>query len=83
MKDYIYAKISQPEPLDILYFTPSIFVLYNLNDNSETIGGEFNYSRFKNVNLKLKYNLLFGNVNSEYAGKISSEKISLLMEYVF
>ena len=83
MKDYIYAKISQPEPLDILYFTPSIFVLYNLNDNSETIGGEFNYSRFKNVNLKLKYNLMFGNVNSEYGEKIGSEKISLSAEYIF
>ena len=83
MKDYLYAKISQPEPFNILYFTPSVFVLYNLNDNSEMIGGEFNYSRFNNLNLKLKYNMMFGEENSEFGEKISSNKISFLMEYVF
>ncbi len=83
MKDYLYAKVSQPEPFDILYFTPSVFILYNLNDNSEMIGGEFNYSRFNNLNLKLKYNMMFGEENSEFGEKISSNKISFLMEYVF
>lgn len=83
MKDYVYAKLSQPEPFDILYFTPSIFVLYNLNDNSEMIGGEFSYSRFENINLKLKYNLMFGDSNSEFGGKISSKKLSLIYEYIF
>jgi len=83
MKDYLYAKISQPEPFDILYFTPSVFVLYNLNDKSEMIGGEFNYSRFENLNLKLKYNLMFGEEDSEFGEKISSNKISFLMEYAF
>jgi len=76
MKDYVYAKISHPEPFDILYFTPSVFVLYNLNDNSNMIGGELNYSRYDNLNLKLKYNLLLGKLNSEFGGKISSNKLS-------
>ena len=83
MKDYLYVKVSQPEPFNILYFTPSVYVLYNLNDNSEMIGGEFNYSRFNNLNLKLKYNMMFGEDNSEFGEKISSNKISFLMEYVF
>ena len=83
MKDYLYAKVSQPEPFDILYFTPSVFILYNLNDNSEMIGGEFNYSRFNNLNLKLKYNMMFGEENSEFGEKISSNKVSFLIEYVF
>ncbi len=83
MQDYIYTKLSHPEPFYILYFTPSIFVLYNLNDSSSMFGGEFNYSRFTNVNLKFKYNLMFGKVKSEFGEKINSEKISLLREYVF
>ncbi len=83
MKDYLYTKVSQPEPFNILYFTPSVYILYNLNDNSEMIGGEFNYSRFNNLNLKLKYNMMFGEENSEFGEKISSNKISFLMEYVF
>ena len=83
MKDYLYAKVSQPEPFDILHFTPSVYILYNLNDNSEMIGGELSYSRFENLNLKLKYNLLFGELNSEFGGKISSDKLSLLFDYTF
>ncbi|MEA3499458.1 MAG: hypothetical protein U9R41_00330 [Candidatus Marinimicrobia bacterium] len=83
MKDYVYAKISHPEPFDILYFTPSIFMLYNLNDNSNMIGGELNYSRYDNLNLKLKYNLLLGKLNSEFGGKISSNKLSFRLDYTF
>jgi len=83
MKDYLYFKFSHPEPFNVLYFTPSIFVLYNLNDNSKMIGVEFSYSRFNNLNLKLKYNLLSGNLNSEFGGKISSKKLSLLIDYTF
>ena len=83
MKDYIYAKFSHPEPFDILYFTPSAFVLYNLMDNGKMIGGEFNYSRFNNINIKFKYNLLFGDSKSEFGGKISSKKLSLQIDYVF
>ncbi len=83
MKDYIYAKISHPEPFDILYFTPSIFALHNLNDNSKMIGGEFNYSRFNNLNLKLRYNLLLGDLNSEFGGKTSSNKLSFRFDYTF
>jgi len=83
MKNYLYSKFSHPEPFNVLYFTPSIFVLYNLNDNSKMIGVEFSYSRFNNLNLKLKYNSLSGNLNSEFGGKISSKKISLLIDYTF
>jgi hypothetical protein len=83
MKDYIYAKLSHPEPFDFLYFTPSVFILYNLNDKSEMVGGEFNYSRFNNLSLKLKYNFLFGDLNSEFGGKINAKKLSLLIEYTF
>ena len=83
MKDYLYFKFSHPEPFNVLYFTPSIFVLYNLNDNSKMIGVEFSYSRFNNLNLKLKYNSLSGNLNSEFGGKISSKKLSLLIDYTF
>ncbi len=83
MQDYLYSKLSHPEPFEILYFTPSIFLLYNLNDHSRLIGGEFSYSRFDNLNLKLKYNLLFGDSNSEFGGKVSSNKLSFLIDYTF
>ncbi len=83
MKDYLYLKLSQPEPFNILYFTPSVYILYNINDKSRMVGGDLNYSRFENINLKLKCNLMFGDTDSEFGEKISSKKISFQVEYIF
>ncbi len=83
MKDYIYLKLSHPEPFDILYFTPSIFSLYNLADNSQMIGGEFNYSKFENLNIKLKYNIMIGDENTEFGEKLASSKVSAIIDYTF
>jgi len=47
------------------------------------IGGELNYTRFDNLNLKLKYNLLFGDSNSEFSGKLSSKKLFCFVDYTF
>ena len=83
MKDYLYLKLSQPEPFNILYFTPSVYILYNINDKSRMVGGDLNYSRFENINLKLKCNLMFGDTDSEFGEKTSSQKISFQVEYIF
>ena len=39
MRDYIYLRVSQKEPFDILYFTPSVTLITNINDKSRTITG--------------------------------------------
>ena len=83
MRDYIYFKVSQPEPFNVLYFTPSVFVLHNVSDNSNTIGTEFSYSRIDNLNLKLKYNMLKGDNKTEFGEKINSDRFSIQVDYTF
>lgn len=83
MKDYLYFKFSHPEPFDLLYFTPSIFSLLNLNDSSFLLGGEFSYSKIENLALKLRYNFMLGTDYSEFGEKINKSKISFLAEYSF
>jgi len=83
LKNYMYLKISQPEPFNILYLTPSIFTLYNIADQSLMIGGEFIYKRFDNLDLKLRYNFLSGGTYTEFGEKINKQKILLIIEYVF
>ena len=34
MRDYLYLRVSQKEPFDILYFTPSITGILNISDKS-------------------------------------------------
>lgn len=82
-KDYAYLKFSHPEPFDLLYFTPSLFVLYNLADNSHMTGGDFNYSGFENMAFKFNYSFLSGDKFSEFGGKMNRCKCSFSMSYNF
>lgn len=83
MKDYIYLKISQKDPFDILYFTPSITFIYNINDQSSSITPGITYSPITNLTLDLKAGLLFGKSKTEYNEKINKAKIVFSIKYYF
>jgi hypothetical protein len=53
MKDYLYLRISQKEPFNILYFTPAITGMMNLNDKSVSISPELLYTGITNLELRL------------------------------
>jgi len=57
MRDYLYLRVSQKEPFDILYFTPSLTGIFNINDKSFSIGPELLYTGIKNLELRLKTTL--------------------------
>lgn len=83
MKDYIYLKIFQKDPFDILYFTPSITFIYNINDQSSSITPGITYSPITNLTLDLKAGLLFGKSKTEYNEKINKAKIVFSIKYYF
>ena len=75
MQNYLYCKVSHPEPFNLLYFTPSMNTLYNLNDNSYRVGLEMNYSRFKNLELIIRQNYFPPNPKTEFGEKMTHYKI--------
>ncbi|MCD4742669.1 MAG: hypothetical protein K8R67_09380 [Desulfobacteraceae bacterium] len=83
MRDYIYLKISQKDPFDILYFTPAIIFIYNIDDQSASITPQLTYSPITNLTLDLKAGFLLGNSKTEYAEKINNAKIVFSMKYYF
>ena len=83
MRDYIYLKISQKDPFDILYFTPSIICIYNINDQSSSITPGITYSPITNLILDLKAGFLFGKNKTEYNEKINKGKIVFSIKYYF
>ena len=83
MRDYLYLKISQKEPFDILYFTPSITFIHNINDQSTTITPDFTYSPLTNLTLQLKAGFLLGKDKTEYGEKINDAKVELSLQYYF
>ncbi len=83
MQDYLYAKITQPEPFDWLYFAPSLFTIYNLRDNSFLLAISLSYKPFTNFELALQPTLLVGGENTEYGSRQFEQKIELRMKVYF
>jgi len=83
MRDYIYAKISHPEPFGILYFTPSAYAMANMDDVSLMTAFEIAYTRFKNTSLSGKMMVLRGDLQSEYGSKIKEIQLEIKGKYFF
>jgi len=83
MRDYLYLRISQKEPFDILYFTPSLTGIYNINDKSFSIGPELLYTGVKNLELRLRTNFLIGGSRTEYGEKRNDSLIELRVRRYF
>jgi len=83
MRDYTYLRVSQKEPLDILYFTPSITCIYNINDKSYSLSPEILYTGITNLELRLKAGFLTGHDNSEFGEKQTDYRIEFRARYYF
>ena len=83
MRDYMYLRVSQKEPFDILYFTPSITCIYNINDKSYSLSPEILYTGITNLELRLKAAFLAKPDNSEFGEKQNDWRIEFRARYYF
>jgi hypothetical protein len=82
-RDYLYLRVSQKEPFDILYLTPALTGMLNLNDQSFSLAPEITYSPTTNMEFRLKSTFTFGASASEYGEKINGSKTELRLRYYF
>lgn len=82
-KDYLYFRISQKEPFDILYFTPALSAIINLHDQSFSISPEVIYTGITNLELRLKTNFLIGGRETEFGEKPNDFRMELRARYYF
>jgi hypothetical protein len=83
MRDYLYLRASQKEPFDILYLTPAITFIGNVDDKSLSISPELVYTGVTNLELRLKAIVLAGSRNSDFGEKQNSYKVELRARYYF
>jgi hypothetical protein len=83
MRDYIYLRISQKEPFDILYSTASLTGMLNIQDNSFSLSPELLYTGITNLELRLKAMFPVGDEYTEYAEKLSDYRVELRARYYF
>ena len=82
-RDYLYLKINQKDPFDILYFTPGLIAIMNLDDRSYSISPEILYTGFTNWEIRLRYTLLGGDDLTEFQEKQNENKLELRVRYHF
>ncbi|MEA3429028.1 MAG: hypothetical protein U9Q84_07465 [Thermodesulfobacteriota bacterium] len=83
MKQYLYLKITQKEPFNILYFTPSLNIIFNAEDKSYSLTPELLYEPISNLELKFKFTLFHGNYHSEFGEKPYDYKAVCFAKYYF
>ncbi|TSA48642.1 MAG: hypothetical protein D4R56_00155 [Deltaproteobacteria bacterium] len=83
MEDYLYLRLSQKEPLDILYFTPSLTTMVNLNDRSYSITPELLYTGITNLELRLRFGWIRGGRETEFGEKPNDYRLELRAGYYF
>jgi hypothetical protein len=83
MQDYGYLRISQKEPFDILYFTPAITLITNVNDDSFTITPELLYTRYTNFEFRLRGGYIAGARNTEFGEKQNDYRVEVRARYYF
>jgi hypothetical protein len=83
MEDYFYLRLSQKEPFDILYFTPSLTVMFNLNDRSHTITPEVLYTGITNLELRFRAGFIQGSRDTEFGEKQNDCRFEFRAGYYF
>jgi hypothetical protein len=82
-ENYLYVKVSQKEPFDILYLTPGFTAICNLDDRSYTVSPEIVYTGFTNWELRLRLSLINGASFTENGEKQNSSKFEWRIRYFF
>jgi hypothetical protein len=83
MQDYLYLRVSQKEPWNILYFIPSFTSIFNLSDKSISLSPELLYSPITNLEFRAKISLLLGKGGSEFKEKQNKFRLELRARYYF
>jgi hypothetical protein len=82
-RHYLFLRVSQPEPFDILYFTPALTWICNLSDRSFSITPELLYTPITNLELRLRTGFLVGGKDSEFGEKQNDYRMELRVRYYF
>ena len=83
MRQYLYLRVSQKEPFDILYFTPAITVIGNLEDGSASLVPELLYTGVTNFEFRMRAYFLAGRRLSDFGEKPNDRKLELRVRYYF
>ena len=83
MQNYLYVKLTQPEPFSLVYTSISMFTIYNLADKSFLLSPQLSYKPYTNFEALLRPILFFGDNNTEYGSKQFERKVEIWLRFYF
>lgn len=83
LRDYVYLRLIQKEPFDILYFIPAFTTILSLNDRSFNLMPELNYNPITNLEMRLRGIIPVGGDKTEYGEKQSDWRVEFRLRYFF
>ena len=83
MRHYLYFRVSQKEPFDILYLTPALTSIINPADGSLNLIPEVAYSPMTNLELRLRGAFLLGGKRTDYGEKQNDYRLEFRLRYFF
>jgi hypothetical protein len=82
-QDYLYFRVSQKEPFDILYLNTTATVIMNLGDRSLSLNPEASYMLTSDIELRPRLILPIGGSDTEFGNKLNAAKGELRCVYYF
>lgn len=82
-QQYLYLRVSQKDPFDILYWTPALTAIVNAEDGSYSLSPEIAYTGITNLELRLKAMVLAGDRLSEFGEKQNDYRVELRARYYY
>lgn len=82
-RNYLYLRMSQNQPFDILYLTPALTVIANLDDHSYSVAPEVVYTGISDLELRFRVFWLNGNRLADFGEKQNDRRVELRVRYYF
>lgn len=82
-RQYLYLRVSQKDPFDILYWSPALTAIVNAEDRSYQLSPELAYTGITNLELRLKGTVLAGDRLSEFGEKPYDYRVEMRARYYF
>jgi len=82
-QDYLYFRAQIKDAFGIVYFSPALTAMVNLQDRSYQVTPELLYTGIGNLELRVRLFLLEGGSGSEFGEKQVSRKLELQARYYF
>jgi transcriptional regulator with XRE-family HTH domain len=82
-QEYFYLRVQMKDALGIVYFSPAITAMMNLQDRSYQVTPELQYTGIKNLELRARLFLLEGGSSTDFGEKQNSRKLEFYARYYF